>query len=150
MSSYYIKEIRKKIGHEYLLLPSVTVLIFDSERRVLLARHHNEDVWVAPGGMVEPDEEPEAAAVREIREEIGCHVQLVKIIGSYGGPDFRIRYANGDEVGYVMTVYEAAIVDGEISPDGHEILEVRYFSYEETKFLRVGKWLPHVLKKIYD
>jgi len=56
MISPYIKNIREKIGHELLLLPSVTILCFDENNRVLLAKHSNNQVWVAPGGMIEPDE----------------------------------------------------------------------------------------------
>jgi NADH pyrophosphatase NudC (nudix superfamily) len=103
--------------------------------------------------MIEPDEIPEDAAVREMQEETGCQVKLTKTFGSYGGsafPAFRIRYQNGDEVGYVMTVYEAEIIKGALKPDGQEILEIQYFSYEETKQLNTGKWLPTVLKDVYE
>src|ERR1044072_474264 len=124
MISSYIQQIREKIGHEFLLLPSVTILVFDAEKRVLLVRHHNNNVWVAPGGMIEPDEIPEEAARREMQEETGCRVRLTKTFGSYGGHQFRIRYQNGDQVGYVMTVYEAEIIEGELRPDGQEILEI--------------------------
>ena len=132
------------------MLPSVTILVFDEEKRVLLVRHHNNNVWVAPGGMIEPDEIPEEAAVREMQEEINCKVKLTRTFGSYGGPEFRITYQNGDQVGYIMTVYEAIIVSGELTPDGEEILEIKYFSYEDTKTLKTGEWLPVVLKDIYQ
>ncbi len=150
MVSSYIRQIREKIGHDYLLLPSVTILVFDAEKRVLLVRHHNNNVWVAPGGMIEPDEIPEEAAIREMQEETGCKVRLTGTFGAYGGPQFRIQYQNGDEVGYVMTVYQAEIMEGKPKPDGQEILEVQYFTYEQINQLNTGKWLPTVLKDVYE
>jgi ADP-ribose pyrophosphatase YjhB (NUDIX family) len=150
MFSQYIKDLRKRIGNDFLLLPSVTILLFDQHDKILLVRHHNDNVWVAPGGMIEPDETPENAAIREMLEETGYYVKLRKTLGTYGGPEFRITYKNGDEVGYVMTVYMARLVSGEPKPDGKEILELNFFSYNETKNLSCGKWLPVILKDIFE
>jgi len=50
------------------------------EGRVLAARRaHPPDLagrWELPGGKVEPGEEVESAAVREIAEELGCVVEV--------------------------------------------------------------------------
>jgi 8-oxo-dGTP pyrophosphatase MutT (NUDIX family) len=100
--------------------------------------------------MIEPYETPEDSALREMLEETGCQVMLKQTFGTYGGSQFRLRYQNGDEVGYVMTVYEAEIIKGELKPDGRYILEIHYFSYEQAKQLNTGKWLPTVLKDVYD
>ena len=150
MISPYIKNIREKIGHELLLLPSVTILCFDENNSVLLAKHSNNQVWVAPGGMIEPDETPTDAAKREMLEETGCEIELVKMVGGFAGPEFRILYQNGDETAYVMLVYIAKIVGGQIKPDGEEILEIGFFTYEETKQLHCGRWLPTVLANVFD
>jgi 8-oxo-dGTP diphosphatase len=48
--------------------------------RVLAARragpHALSGRWEFPGGKVEPGEDPAAAAVREIAEELGCRVEV--------------------------------------------------------------------------
>lgn len=50
--------------------------------RVLLTRRpagtHLEGLWEFPGGKVEPDETPEEALVREIREELGVAVRRIR------------------------------------------------------------------------
>lgn len=144
-ASDYLQRLRRKVGHDLLVLPSVTLLAFDESRRILLIRHANRDLWAAPGGMIEPDETPAMAAHREMQEETGCAVDLNGILGVYGGPEFRVRYENGDEVSYVMTVFQAKIRAGTPRPDGIESLEVRFFAAAEIERLRTAAWLPIVL-----
>ena len=45
--------------------------------------------WGVPGGKVEPDEEPTAAAVRELREETGVEVEPASLreLGRFPGVD---------------------------------------------------------------
>ena len=51
----------------------VVVIAFDEQGRVLLARHsYGPPAWTLPGGGIGRGELPEQAAVREIREELGC------------------------------------------------------------------------------
>ena len=125
----------------------MTILVFDDVERVLLVRHSSGGTWVAPGGMVEPDEGPADAARREMMEETGCAVELTRILGVHGGPDCRVVYENGDEVGYVMTVYEARVLDGLPRPNGSETLDVGYFRPDEVDRLNTAKWLPPVLRE---
>lgn len=143
--SDYVLRLREKVGHDLIVMPSVTVLLFDDRNRVLLVRHSDRGVWVAPGGMVEPDEDPYDTALREMREETALDVDIVSILGVFGGPEFRVTYANGDRVGYVMTVYEARLREGVPTPDGEETLDVGFFSKEEAAGLDTAEWLPIVL-----
>jgi 8-oxo-dGTP pyrophosphatase MutT (NUDIX family) len=55
-----------------------TVAIFVVHRqRVLLIHHRSLDKWLPLGGHIELDEDPEAAALREAREESGLEVELL-------------------------------------------------------------------------
>lgn len=144
----YLRRIRSMVGHELLLLPSVTVLLFDTDDRLLLLKHTKTGRWVAPGGMVEPDESPEQAAVREMREETGCEVHLVDTVGVFGGPKFRVRYDNGDEVAYLMTVYTAKIVRGVPSGSNEEAEEMKFVSRRELAALDTAEWLKEVLSHV--
>lgn len=58
----------------------VTVFIFQDNKLLLLKRKKQPyfDCWAPPGGKLDGNESPEAAAYREILEEVNLHVTLEK------------------------------------------------------------------------
>src|SRR5688572_30596106 len=98
--SPYVQRLRDAVGSARLLLPSVTALIHDDAGRLLLVRQRDDGVWSTPGGSMEFDETPADAVVREAWEETGLMVTPRRVFGVYGGPEFIVRYPNGDESQY--------------------------------------------------
>jgi ADP-ribose pyrophosphatase YjhB (NUDIX family) len=139
--SDYIRGLRDKIGTTVLEVPTVSILTFDSARRVLLVRHAEGNDWTTPGGMIEPYETPSDAAVREMWEETGLFVTLTRVVGVFGGELCASTYANGDRVSWVSTTFAAEPVSGVLRPDGEETLEVGYFARDDVASLRCK---PHV------
>lgn len=147
--SKYARRLRSKVGNDFLLMPSVTALVFDESRRVLLVRpSHRENVWVAPGGAVDPDEQPQDALVREVWEETGLLVEPIELRGVFGGPEYRVWYANGDEVGYMMAVFECRVVGGALKADGDEIVEARYFAADEMQNVTLSRWARIIVPQL--
>lgn len=63
---------------------SVTGAVFSPDRKsVLLILRRDVPVWVLPGGGIEPGEPPEQAVVREILEETGFTVKVIRLVGDY-------------------------------------------------------------------
>jgi 8-oxo-dGTP pyrophosphatase MutT (NUDIX family) len=147
--SEYMVELRRRVGDRLLEVPSVSVVVRDGRGGVLLVRHENDDAWVTPGGAVEPAEAPADAAVREMWEETGLEVELTRIIGVYGGPEFVVTYRNGDRTSYLMVVFEGRPIAGEPRPDGVETLEVRYFAREEARAVSTPSWLNEILEDVF-
>lgn len=59
-------------------------IIFNPERtEVLLVQRRDIPVWVLPGGGLDPKETPEEGALREVREETGLEVTLVRKVAEY-------------------------------------------------------------------
>ncbi|MFN3545818.1 MAG: (deoxy)nucleoside triphosphate pyrophosphohydrolase, partial [Thiobacillus sp.] len=61
------------------ILLVVACALVDADRRVLIAKRPEgksmAGLWEFPGGKVEPDETPEAAIIRELREELGVETK---------------------------------------------------------------------------
>jgi 8-oxo-dGTP pyrophosphatase MutT (NUDIX family) len=131
--SPYLRGIRERIGHDLILLPAVSVFIWDDDGRLLLVRGADSGTWQMVGGIVEPDEVPADAAEREALEETGLTVRVTGIRGVIGGPRYRHTYANGDRVAFVSTMFDARIVAGEARPDHDETTEVAWLTPEELQ-----------------
>jgi len=145
----YVWRLRQKVGHEPLLLPSVTVYAFDERDRMLLVRDRQLDVWVAPGGCLEPGERPEDAAVREAREETGVEIEVLGLQGVQAGPECRTVYNNGDVVDYVMAGYFARITGGNLRPCQDEVTEARFVEERELAGLQLAQWTRVNLPRVF-
>ena len=148
--SEYMRSLRDRVGSQLLQIPSATVLAFDPRDRVVLVRHADAEAWTTPGGAIEPLERPADAALREMWEETGLHVELTRVIGVYGGPEFTTSYRNGDRVSFTMVVFEARPISGALRPDGDETLDVRWVGADELADLHLQPWAPRVLHNAWE
>lgn len=61
------------------ILLVVACALVDTDRRVLIAQRpegkHMAGMWEFPGGKVDASETPEAALIRELREELGVETK---------------------------------------------------------------------------
>jgi 8-oxo-dGTP pyrophosphatase MutT (NUDIX family) len=134
--SAYMRHLREKVGHDYVLIPVAAALIRDDRDRLLLVRHV-DGPWQFPGGAIDPDERPEDAVRRECREEASIEIEPIRIMGAFGGAGYRSRYENGDELGIVAIVYEAEIAAGKPSPGDDETQDVGWFAPYELEALEL-------------
>lgn len=141
--SDYVASIRNRIGTDFLLLPGVTAVIRDADL-FLLGRHVHSGQWSLIGGGIEPGEEPADALVREVREETGAAVELLGVVGAYGGEPLMVEYPNGDRVGYVTVAYECRLLST-ATPDLDELLELGWFDRETIATLPRREWIDRVI-----
>lgn len=101
--------------------------------RVLAARRafprETAGQWEFPGGKVEAGESADAAAVREVREELGCGI----VVAGWLDPEVAIR------PGLVLRVSVAELVDGEPVPADGEHDAVRWLRADQIDDV---DWLP--------
>ncbi|MES2693803.1 MAG: (deoxy)nucleoside triphosphate pyrophosphohydrolase, partial [Verrucomicrobiota bacterium] len=97
-------------------IPVVCAVIEDAAGRILLAQRpahkHLGLKWEFPGGKVEPGEAPDAALLREIREELGCDLTDLRPL-----PRFEHDYTI---VAIEMIPFLCRLAPGSPEPHAHE------------------------------
>lgn len=106
------------------------MVFIDEAGCILLVKPTYNDVWHLPGGVVEAGESPAAAAIREVKEEIGLDVEVGRLLGvdyrppTPGGRGSALRFVFD---GGVRAPEQIARI---VLP-AHEIREWRYVSVDE-------------------
>ena len=99
------------------------------------APEHLAGLWEFPGGKVEPGEEPEAALVRELAEELGIGVRL--------GPELAAETPAGWSLNKraSMRVWFAEVTRGEALPlEDHD--ELRWVDLDDREAVLGLPWIP--------
>jgi 8-oxo-dGTP pyrophosphatase MutT (NUDIX family) len=108
-----------------MLVPTLGVAVaVCAGDQLLLTLREDFKVWCLPGGSVEDGESVAEAAIREVREETGLDVQLLRMVGVYSRP----HWVAG---GVHTIVFEARPLQRIGAPDICEVVEVRYFDSGE-------------------
>jgi ADP-ribose pyrophosphatase YjhB (NUDIX family) len=93
-------------------------ICLDEAGRILLARLSAIEVdvgaWTLPGGGVDFGEHPDAAVVRELREETGLDGQIEAVAGIFSHVYRWSRFAEGGDLHFIGIVYRMRIVGGEL------------------------------------
>lgn len=129
--SDYIMSLRALVGSRPLLQVGASVIVVDGDGRVLLQRRRDNGTWGYAGGSVEPGEDVERAAARELLEETGLTALTLELFGVFSGERMHYVYPNGDEVYNVDVVYLCRRWEGELIPQPEEVDELRWFSPED-------------------
>jgi ADP-ribose pyrophosphatase YjhB (NUDIX family) len=76
---------RRLLGWLRVRTRGVKVMLYDRDGRLLLIRngYGDRDVFLLPGGGMKRHETPEAAAFREVREELNISVADLELVGAY-------------------------------------------------------------------
>lgn len=111
--------------------------------KVLLRKHDKYKIWLSVGGHIELGEDPNEAAIREVKEEVGLDILLADDLLPFreGDPAYRElippKFLNKNKIsdthGHVTMTYFATAADDEIrEPASAEISDgCRWFTREE-------------------
>jgi len=143
--SNYIKALRESIGDSLLLLPGVAAVIHNESNEILL-QEKSEEAWSLPAGMIEPGESPREAIVREVQEEAGLVVVPCKILGVFGGKEFRYIYPNGHQAEYTVILFKCDVEKDLGNISDSETESIRYF--EKNKMPKLA--LPYPKEVLFD
>jgi 8-oxo-dGTP diphosphatase len=121
----------------------VAAVIRRADRFLVAQRPLNKHLggkWEFPGGKVEPRELPEAALLREIREELGCELTRLEAQKPYGHDYGPVRLE--------MLPYDAALEAGSPEPEAREHIAIRWVTLAEVEQLDLAEADWPIVKKL--
>jgi 8-oxo-dGTP diphosphatase len=109
---------------------TTAIIPFPSDKILLIKRRTAPFIgyWALPGGRVDPGETVEQAIVREVKEETGLDVAVVRKIGEYHEQGVQ----GGAEYDYYPACFLVNVVGGKIRKQESEIEEAKLFSLDEV------------------
>lgn len=115
---------------------------------VLLRKHDKYKIWLSVGGHIELNEDPNQAAVREVKEEVGLDVKIIGTALHFDEsekykelipPKFLNRHRINDAHEHVTMVYFAASESNKTLQGDDEVSdELRWFTREDLDDPRYG------------
>jgi 8-oxo-dGTP diphosphatase len=108
---------------------TAAIVEFPDERILLVKRLTVPFIgyWALPGGRVEAGETVEQTVVREVKEETGLDVEIIRKIGEYREKGFK----DGVEYDYSPACFLVKPVGGDIRKQESEIEEIRMVNLKE-------------------
>lgn len=136
----------------YLSLPTkrmaAGVLLFNEEGEVLLVQPTYKDTWEIPGGVVERNESPKDAVVREVQEELALDLSGIDI--SLTLLDYMA--AGGEKTESLMFIFTGPILtpsqQSALSPFLEEIKSFRFVRPDEVVALLAPVLASRVLRAL--
>jgi NAD+ diphosphatase len=126
--------------HSYPRISPVIMVLIHRGREVLLAKNSRSALgfYSALAGFVEAGETLEETVHREVREEVGVRVDDIRYFASQSWP-----FPHS-----LMIAFTAEYAGGEVTPDGIEIEDARFFDVDALPQLppagiSIASWLIH-------
>jgi 8-oxo-dGTP pyrophosphatase MutT (NUDIX family) len=131
------------------LVPSVNVVVTNSDGEVLLIQRSDNQNWAVPGGAIDLGESMVQAAVRETKEETGIDCEITGLVGVYTDPKHVILYTSNGEVRQEFSILLTALATGGVPTCSDESSGVRWvpqaelgsYSMDRSMRLRIGHFL---------
>ena len=111
------------------------------ENKVLLRMHDKYGIWLSVGGHIELDEDPNQAAIREVKEEVGLDIELYdtrkykensETFKELVAPVFLNRHRINDHHEHITLGYFGKSSSDNFTNDSSEIAEdLRWFTVDD-------------------
>ena len=130
--------------------PGACAVIRDVRGWILLGQRSDNGYWALPGGGLDLGESYAECCIREVREETGLEVEILRLVGIYSNPiENVIRYPDGRANQSASALFECRVIGGELQPD-HESLQLEWFDPTNLLEHLPEPFFPNHLPRLRD
>jgi len=126
-------------------------LILNDRDEILIVKPKYKDYWSIAGGVIEKDESPRSACIREVEEELGLSLNECKMLGVDYTTDVPEK---GESLQFIFYGGKLSVEEiGKIQVNANELEEYKFVSIDEALLLlsdRLKKRLPKCLAALKD
>lgn len=113
--------------------------------RVLLVREVSDGAWTLPGGWADVNETPAQSAAREVREESGFEVRVVKLAAVY---DYRTRN-RGRHLDSIYKLFFICELTGGMPRSSLETSAAEFFERDALPPLSTGRTTREQIERMF-
>ncbi|WP_248582662.1 NUDIX domain-containing protein [Nocardioides sp. InS609-2] len=124
----FVVELRGLVGDIELWMPAITAVVRRDDE-VLLVQRSDNGRWTPITGILDPGEEPAAAAVREALEETCVEIRVDRLASI--SSNHRVTHVNGDRAVYLDLTFACTWLSGEARVGDDESVAVRWCPVSE-------------------
>ena len=118
----------------------VGAIVGDGSGRILLLQRGDSGIWLYPTGWADVGYSPSEVAIKEVKEETGIDVEVVRLLGVFDG--LRLGFSR---IPLYSLVFLCRAVGGELRPHPLEAMDVGWFARDDLPHPTAGvdHWGPH-------
>jgi ADP-ribose pyrophosphatase YjhB (NUDIX family) len=123
----------------------VRCAVFDDAGDILLVKEVADGLWSLPGGWADVGLSPAENAAKEVREESGYTVDIVRLLAVW---DME-KHAHPPSVFHIWKLVFLGQVTGKYDVLGQETSAVQFFKPETLPALSLGRVLPQQIARLH-
>jgi len=117
------------------------------DNKILLVKEKIDDAWTLPGGWADPCQSPSEAVTREVFEESGFEVRVVKLAAVYD----RSKHPHLPLMPFhLYKLFFLCEITGGAPTDSHETTGVEFFAEDAIPPLSISRTLPFQIARMFE
>ncbi|MDP8931181.1 MAG: NUDIX hydrolase [Actinomycetota bacterium] len=121
-------------------------VVFDDNDSVLLVRERQDNRWTLPGGWAEVNEPPSTSVAREVEEESGYEVRVVRLLALWD----RDHHEHPAHPFHIWKAFFACEVTGGRPRETLEASESQFWDVDDLPPLSTARVTSRQLKRVRD
>jgi ADP-ribose pyrophosphatase YjhB (NUDIX family) len=124
----------------------VRTACFRSHGEVLLVQERSDGLWTLPGGWADVNHSPVEMAIREVREESGFDIRILKLAAIFD----RLKHPHPPLFFHIYKLFFIGEVVGGVATPSNETTAVDFFRLDRLPPLSIDRVLPGQIMRMYE